>query len=151
MRKTLASVGIACLAMMISTPAVMAGPAADALGECLADSTTGKDRKALAKWIFSAISAHPEMQDISKQNPANRDQMDRTIGEMVTKLLTESCRTQTLAAVDQEGGAALQSGFSVLGELAMAELLSNEEVKTSFSGFEKYVDKQKLEASFTGK
>lgn len=51
-------------AVIITTPA-LAGPYTDALGSCLADNTTGKDRKELARWIFVAMSAHPEMRDLS--------------------------------------------------------------------------------------
>src|SRR3982751_4847671 len=45
-------------------PAI-AGPASQSLGTCLADNTSGRDRKELAKWIFVAMSAHPDMKDVA--------------------------------------------------------------------------------------
>ena len=148
MRKVVIQSVVVCLMSIVSV-AAMAGPAADALTACLADNTTGKERKALAKWVFSAIAAHPDMQDLSKSTEASRDQIDRVVGAMVTKLLTETCVAQTRTAMVQEGSKSLESAFSSLGELAMQELMSNQGVTQALSGFEKYLDKKKFETSFT--
>ena len=33
----------------------------EALSRCLADNTSGRDRKDLARWVFFAMAAHPEI------------------------------------------------------------------------------------------
>jgi hypothetical protein len=88
-----------------------AGPKTDALSACLADSTTGKDRKDLAIWVFVAISAHPEIQSMSKVTAQNRDNADDNMAKLFTTLLTERCKTQAREAVQQEGAAGMGAAF----------------------------------------
>lgn len=147
MKKIGVILGALALGASISISPAIAGPAADALGDCMADNTTGKQRKTLARWIFLAMAAHPELRDISSSSEKARDQTDRAIGNIVTKLLADSCAAQAREAIRLEGGPGLESAFGVLGKLAMQELMTNDEVKTSISGFEKYIDKKRLDSS----
>jgi len=142
------------LALLFSSLAplpAMAGSYTDAMSACLADNTTGKDRKDLAKWIFVAMAAHPELQGLAVSPDKTREQMDMAIGALVTKLLSQSCAEQTRNAMQKEGNQAMQAAFSSLGQLAMQELMSNTSVRSSVSGFEKYLDRKKLEAALATK
>ena len=147
MKKTWFIPGLLALGILLPTGAAIAGPAADALGACMADSTTGKERKTLARWIFLAMAAHPELRDLASSTEQARDQTDAAVGGIVTKLLADSCAVQAREAIKLESGAGLESAFGVLGKLAMRELMSDDAVKASISGFEKYIDKQRLDAS----
>lgn len=138
------------LSAVISGSAV-AGPAADELSICIADNTTGKERKILARWIFSAISVHPEMRDISTTTEKTRQRIDEETGNIVTKLITDSCSLQAKVALDVEGSSSFEFAFSSLGKIAMQELMSNKEVNASISNFEKYLDKKKFESVFSHK
>jgi len=151
MQKILVTLGVIALGVAISTSSAIAGSATTSLSSCMADNTTGKERKALARWVFIAMTAHPEMRDLSHTTVEARDQINQAMGTMVNKLLTESCAAQARTALKQEGSVALQTAFGVLGQLAMQELMSNSEVNASISGFEKYVDKKKLDASLSQK
>lgn len=133
-------------ALFLTLPAI-AGPDANALTSCLSDSTSGKDRKDLAKWVFAAMSTHPEIREFAKVTPKVLDQTSSTMGGLVTRLLSEDCAKQTQAAVKNEGAAALQAAFRSLGGLAMQELMTNPDVNTSFGAFEKYLDRKKIEAA----
>lgn len=141
--------GLLILGLAAGAVPAMAGPAADALSECMADNTSGRERKDLARWVFVGMSSHPEMRDLSVSTDEARDRVDRTMGQLVTKLLAESCLEQARAAVQQEGAVALQISFGMLGKLAMQELTSNEAVSGAMSGFEKYIDKGKMERAFS--
>jgi len=141
-------------ALVVSFAALLALPAAagqytDALGACLADNTTGKERKELAKWIFMGMAAHPDMQGLSNVTATARDETDRFVGE--TRLITQNCVGQTQAAVKNEGTAALKGAFGTLGQLAMQELMTNSAVASSLSGWEKYLDHEKLGAVLSPK
>lgn len=125
-----------------------AGPAGDALGSCLADSTTGKDRKDLARWIFVALAAHPEIKALGNVSADARVDADQTMAALFTTLLTDRCKAQARTAVQQEGSGGVVAGFRTLGELAMKELMSNPDVATSLSGYERYIDRAKLDATF---
>ncbi len=134
---------------IIISPA-MASPASDALGTCLADNTTGKDRKDMARWMFIAMSAHPEMHDLSKVSKNDQDEINIRMGGLVTKLLTESCPVQAKKAME-EGAEAMKTAFAVVGQLAMQELMTNPGVKSSISGFANYMDKDKMNSVFLRK
>ncbi len=137
-------------AALITSQSAIASPVSDALGNCMADNTTGKDRKDMARWMFVAISVHPEMRNLSQISKNDQDNVDMLMGNLVTKLLTESCSEQAKNAMN-EGGEAFKTAFSVLGQLAMQELMTNPDVKSSISGFGKYIDKDKMNAVFTKK
>ena len=129
----------------------MAGPPSDALSRCLADNTTGRDRKELARWVFVAMAAHPEIQDLAGQTGKAREDTSRYVGGLVTRLLTESCTQEARTAFQSEGSAAFKVAFGSLGQLAMQELMTNPQVSSSFSNIEKYVDQKKLAAISGGK
>jgi hypothetical protein len=147
---TLSNLLIPAMAALLALPAA-AGPYTDALGACLADNTSGRDRKDLAKWVFVAVSAHPDMQGLSATTEKTREDIYRNVGLLVTRLLTESCAEQTRTATTLEGSEALKSAFGSLGQLAMQELTTNQDVRTSIAGFEKYIDRKKLESALSVK
>lgn len=138
------------LALLASVPAV-AGPHTDALSQCLADNTSGKDRKEMAKWVFMAMSAHPEIRSVSSISTDAKDASNQSMGKLTTRLLSEDCARQTRTAVQKEGSGALEASFETLGKLAMQELMSNPEVGASFAAFEKHVDRKKLDAALSAR
>lgn len=136
---------------LLTTLPALAGPDAVALTSCLTDNTSGKDRKDLAKWVFAAMSTHPEIREFANVPERVRDQTSNTMGVLVTRLLSEDCAKQTQAAIKNEGATAMQTAFRALGGLAMQELMSNPDVNASFSTFEKYLDRKKIEAAIPAK
>ncbi len=62
------------------------------------------------------------------------------------RLLTESCRLQTQKALRFEGPATIQLSFTVLGQVAGAELFSNPAVTKGMADLAKYIDSRKLDA-----
>lgn len=149
MKKLLPALAVALACLAVTAPA-SAGPATDAMTTCLADNSTGKDRKDLARWIFVGIAAHPEIRELSSISQATRERMDQRVADIVTRLLTENCPEQARLALDSEGAAAFEAAFGSVGRLAMQELMSNKEVNTAFGAYEKYLDKAKFEAAFPG-
>lgn len=133
-------------AMIATSSGVQANPQADALGNCVAESTTGRDRKDLARWLFVAMSAHPEMKSISSVSGTAVEDASRVAGGLFTRLLAETCAAQVKAAIKVNGPSAIQSAFTVLGELAMQELMTDKDVAATMGVLERHLDKQKLEA-----
>ncbi len=151
MKRIISVLAAVLVSSAITASSAMAGPATDALATCMADNTTGKDRKDLARWIFVGMSAHPEIQRLSKVTETNRDQLDRMMAAMVTRLLTENCRVQTKLAMEKDGSEALKTAFGVMGKLAMQELMANAEVNSSFTRFARYLDENKIKSAFPNK
>jgi hypothetical protein len=141
---------IAFLAIACSFPA-LAGPSGDAAKSCFADSTNGKDRKALARWIFLGMAAHPEIRTLSRATSDDADQSSKAVGSLFTRLLTENCSGEVRAMVKNEGSESLRSAFEFLGALAMQELSTNPEVKTALMSFERFVDRSKVAAVLDSK
>jgi len=134
------------LAFLASQPAVAAPPVPNKLGECLKDSTSGKDRKDLARWIYMAMSAHPDMASLTTATPAQRVEVNKEMAQLVTRLLLENCSAQTRAVLQSDGSQGMLSAFQSLGEVAMMELMSNPDVSATITGYTKFLDQQKFEA-----
>ena len=124
-----------------------------ALQTCLAESTSGKDRKDLAKWIFLAMAAHPDMRDqMAPNNAAAADESAKRLAALLVRLLAQDCVQQTKAVVkDGQVAQSFRVAFSRLGELAMQELMTEKSVQAAMSEFEKYVDKKRLDDVLAGK
>jgi len=130
---------------ILAPQAAIAGPASTALGECLKDNTSGKDRKDLARWVFIAMSAHPDMRSLATVNAAVQTETDKRVAGLLTRLLSENCTTQTRAAIEQEGQPGLFNSFKALGEVAMLELMTNPDVSKTIGNYVHHVDMDKLE------
>ncbi|WP_245932819.1 hypothetical protein [Aquabacterium olei] len=118
------------------------------MSTCLTDNTSGKDRKDLARWIFVAMSVHPEIRSLSSVSPETRDQADKTMAALVTRLLTANCEKQTREVVSLEGNMGMYNAFRALGEVAMRELMGSPEVAASVGGYVRHLDQKKLESVF---
>lgn len=125
----------------------MAGDYTNALGSCLADSTTGKDRRELARWIYVAMSQHPDMGRLSKVTAEEKEEALTATGSLFTRLLSESCASQAREAIKHEGPASFIAAFEVLGKLAMQELMTNGDVNAAISSIGRYMDRKKLDAA----
>jgi len=136
-----------CVSLAASALAVHAQPTVDALSKCLAENTTGRDRKDLAKWLFVAMGAHPEMKAIASITASAPEESSRAAGSLFTKLITESCPSQAKAALAAVGPSAFQSGFTVLGQLAMQELMADKDVAAGMGMLQKYIDSEKLHSA----
>jgi len=136
--------------LAVLTTAVHSQPAVDAFGKCLADNTSGKDRKDLARWLFVAMGAHPEMKQISSINPAASDDSSRVVGSLFNRLIIEACPKEAKSAVGAVGPIAFQSAFAVLGQLAMQELMTDKNVNASMGLLQKYVDNAKVQSVIGG-
>jgi hypothetical protein len=138
------------IALTLLLPLVAAAQQQGAsLSKCLADNTSGKDRKELARWVFLSMAAHPEIKQYSAPTAASvAGEADRAVAAMFTRLLAEACLEETRAAIKQGGAAGIQFAFQSLGQLAMQELMTDGAVIESMGRFEKFLDQQKLSKAF---
>lgn len=139
-----ARLSVLLLALLPHLP-VHANTATDALGKCLTESTSGKDRKDLAAWIFVGMSAHPDIGKIAKASPEAIESAQKSVGAIVTRLIADDCPKEMRAVVKSDGVEGIKVSFELLGKIAMQELTSNEQVSKTIGGFERYVDKAKVD------
>ncbi len=129
----------------------LAEQSSESLGVCMVDSMTGKERKQIAQWLFFAMAAHPDMQEFSEVTENAQKKANEFIGKLLTRLLTENCPTQAKQAMEKNGSVAMNGAFELVGKVAMQELMTNKDVTDSISGFEKFVDKEKINSVMSGK
>ena len=124
----------------------------DALKTCVADNTSGKDRKDLAKWVFFAMAAHPEIKPYVGANVAGpADESSKTMATLVTRLLTDSCVGEVKAVMKTgQGSQAVKLAFTTLGALAMQELMADKAVQDAMGSFGRYVDQARLNGVLSG-
>ena len=124
-----------------------------ALKTCMTDNTSGKDRKELAKWVFFAMAAHPEIKQYADAKVvAAAEESSQTKAALVTRLLTDSCVNEVKAVMKTgQGSQALKLAFETLGQLAMQELMADKAVQGAMSSFGQYVDQRRLNEVLVGK
>lgn len=132
----------------IASPA-LAGQATEDLSTCLVDNTTGKDKKLLAKWIFTVMASHPDIKPLSNINQEKKEELDKSMANLFTKLITKNCLSQTQLTLEKEGTEGLKNSFSVFGKLAMQELMSHSIINTSISNFTKHIDQKKFSSIYS--
>lgn len=138
------------LSLTCSTLTAVAGSASDALSVCFAENTTGKERKELAQWIFLAMAIHPDIKSLAPTLDKDREAVDQTIGFLVTRLIGENCSSQTQLAIQADGSEAMKTAFGTLGQLAMRELMSNNDVNAALTHYEKFLDHKKVDSAIRG-
>ena len=106
-----------------------AGPFADELSKCLVSSSSTDDRVLLVQWMFAALSLHPAVQPMVSVKADQRDVSTKKAGVIFSRLLTENCRKESVAALKNEGNSAIGVAFGVLGQVASRDLMSNASVE----------------------
>jgi len=141
--------GLFCLAAAIL--AVQAVPASaglytDDLTRCVVAKSTDADKLALMRWVFSAMSAHPAVADLSKTTAEQRTAIARQSGDLMIRLLFDDCHAQSVAAIKYEGPESLKSSFEVLGKIAMQGLMTDPAVQNGMASLGTPTATEKLKA-----
>ena len=131
------------ISLLIFSPA-FSQSSTDALSECLVDNLNGKERKSLAKWIFFAMGAHPEIKSYMNVTPRDVRASDEYVGPLITRLLTVDCSARLKTAYKSDP-ASLENAFEVVGKVAMQELMTNNEVKKASANYVRFADIAKIE------
>ena len=115
------------------------------MAKCLVKSTTDADKGALVQWMFAAISLNPQVKSMVTLTETQRDAYNKRFANLIMRLLTVTCKTETQDAIKNEGQVAIQNSFRILGAVAARSLMTHPAVSAYIAGTEKYMDKKKLE------
>ncbi|SDB94997.1 hypothetical protein SAMN05421749_102368 [Acinetobacter marinus] len=126
----------------------VASPSVDQLSDCLVKSTTASDKTTVLQWTFAALSAHPDLKAYGQVTDAQRTQLDQNVAQVLQRILVEQCSAQTKAVIQAEGIQAVGQSFQELGQITGEEILKNPEVNGQLQGVLRYVDLNKLVATF---
>lgn len=122
-----------------------AGPYTDELSRCLVQSSTDKDKLKLVKWMFTAMALHPAVADLAQVSVASREAANQDMAALLSNLLEERCLDQARTAIENEGAIALQSSFSILGQVAANNLFSDPSVAAGLASLTEYLDSDTME------
>ena len=120
-----------------------AATATDKFATCLVESLNGKERKGLATWIFMSIAAHPEISPFGNVTQADRQRSDEFVGALITRLLVDDCPTQ-LNAANAANHMAIEKAFELVGQVAMQELMTNQDVMVALTNYARFADMEKI-------
>jgi hypothetical protein len=90
------------------------------------------------------VSQNAAASPLSTSTAADIDKANAAVGALYTRLLTVDCAGKVKKALKEEGEAALDAAFKVLGGVANTELLADPKVNASLAGFGKYLDQKKF-------
>lgn len=140
-------ISISMLAAASIFPLASQANEAQTLGTCLVDSLNGKERKALIKWVYFSMSSHPELEKFIVASNEDITGSNQTMGTLVTRLFTEDCPKEAIAA-NKADPLAIQKAFEFVGQVAMQELMTNPNVMTSITQYIHYSDQNKINSLF---
>lgn len=144
--RALALTAAGCLSVAISSPAsaqLAAGQQASAgaalLGQCVIGSTTGFDRVLVAQWVGSSLATAPQLEGLVTVNEAGKDALDQRLAQLFVRLFTVDCVEEARPLVAANDTQAVQVAFSMLGEVAMGELLSDPRAMAAMTSYVQYI------------
>lgn len=137
---------VAALAAGPTAPA-HAGPSADALSQCLVQSTTEQDKADLVRWMFASEAQHPAVSELATVAPEQRTELSKTVAAVFERLLTKDCQTQFADARAHEGEKTVSVSFSILVQTALQGMIENPNVSSALSAVDDHLNKEKISAA----
>jgi hypothetical protein len=123
-----------------------AGPYSDDLAKCMVRSSTAADRAEFVKFLFSALAQHPDVSSMANISPQQMEAVSKASGELVQRLLLQSCRSEAQQAIHYEGVQSIFFGFQFYGQAMAAELIGNPIVAAKMRDLNNYLDADKFKA-----
>lgn len=120
---------------------------AQALETCFVDSLTGKERKALVKWMFFSMSTHPELTAYSQISAEDLLASKKEFGALITRLMVEDCYNESKTALHTDPRA-IQKAIALIVKLPIKDLVANTAVRSAISDSAKHVDQAKIKQAF---
>lgn len=140
-----ASIVVIVLGLAAHDPAT-AGPYADDMAKCLVKSATSADRSTFMKFLFAALSLHPDVASLANVSAAQRDGITQDTGALLQRLLTEDCRAETTQAIQNEGPQTVDYAFQIFGQVIGRGLFGDPHVAEGMKGLSASLDVEKLKA-----
>ncbi len=137
---------LAAFSAALFVTGAQAGVYADDLTKCLVRSASPADQTDLVKWVFAAMAMHPDVKPYAKFTEAEHAALTKKASDLMIRLITVDCHTESVAAIKYEGAPSFEESFKVLGEVAFRGLMSDPNVMQGMSGLETADTKAKMQA-----
>ena len=119
---------------------LLSGPTTDRLSVCLVENASTADKVSLVRWIFLALAAHPDVNDLSDVSARKEVVADVEAAKIIQRLITRDCMEEVKTALIIDGDVAIEASFTILGQVAARSLMENPQVAQRSEGFIQYLD-----------
>jgi len=127
---------------------VISGPYQDSLSKCIVEKTTKEEKNLLMKWMFVIISEHPSIPENYKISNKDKVLSDIDMANLVMNIFHRHCTTEAKRAYKYEGENSVAESFRLLGEVAMRNLMNNDDVNIAVGRFTNYIDEEDFMSIF---
>tara|TARA_B100000900_G_scaffold402312_1_gene408029 strand:+ start:219 stop:662 length:444 start_codon:yes stop_codon:yes gene_type:complete len=124
------------------------GPFSDEFSRCIITKTTSQEKTDLVKWIYVTISFHSQLSEMSNISSKDVEIANIRVAEYMTNVFAYKCKNEMLDAVEYEGEESATQAFKLLGEIAMREIMSEQNVSFASELFIQYLDEKIFENIF---
>ena len=131
---------IAAAICTLFSPTSQAGPFSDQMARCIVDKTTQPEKIMFMQWLYAGMSKHPNLAGMSTISDSQGIRFSQLTADIVIDLMTDRCGHETKQAMRYEGENAAASAFKILGQVAMKELMVDQDVNSFISGLGRYID-----------
>ncbi|WP_108790896.1 hypothetical protein [Erythrobacter sp. Alg231-14] len=147
MKKTILTMIVAAAAIPANAQTQIAYPSEQsrALGECLALSSTGRDRIVAMRWMAANIGSSSVMQDIVTVDAEGKVEADRAMAALFTRLFSQDCGEEAAVLMKARDNAGIESAGARLGQIAMQELMGDPAVMQGMTAYVQYIDASAFE------
>jgi hypothetical protein len=138
----------ACFGLLILACAAPAdaGVFTDDLSRCVVQKTTDADRTLLVKWMFAAVTKNPALSGMASLSQADCDKLNAGAAALYDRIILTECRSQTIAALKNEGVESLGQAGQVLGGAAARQLMGSPEVSAEIEKMGSGIEKERWKA-----
>jgi hypothetical protein len=145
--RTVALFTVIAGSLLPASNALGGGPYTDELSKCLVRSSTPADKSVLVQWMFSTLVLHPDVAPLASVPDSKRTAISQSVAQLFERLIVDSCRVQTQEAIRYEGAGAIDTSFSVLGQVAARELFLHPKVAAAMADLEKHLNSDRISSA----
>lgn len=128
-----------------------AGQYADALSQCVVDSTSDQDKSNLVRWIFASAAQNPDVHDIASISQEQMNGMNKQVAGLFERLLTQDCKSEFRDVKENEGGDhPLATSFAMLISVAMKGLIDDPSVSKALGSIDSDLHRDKINEALQG-
>lgn len=145
-KRSALTIGIAVSFSAYATNSATAGVFTDDFARCLVNKATEDDRLAFMSWMFSAISADPQLRPMTSLDDAQRRAIANRAAATFQRLAITDCRSEAIAAVKNEGAQSFYNAFGALGEAATQQMFNSPEAQAELQSLGEGFDAEQMKA-----
>jgi len=96
----------------------------------------------VAGWMLAGIASAPQLKDVATLQPGRKEQLDREMAALFTRLMTKDCMSEAKALFATRNSGAFEAAGQPLGMIAMRELMGDPATLAALSAYASYLKEE---------